>query len=164
MSIKKYFFSKKPFEYIAWFLWFIVLACIFSNLTIPLFKPVDKIQKTGYMKIFMISLICVALIQMGATILFRYYALIRPNKKGSYTPYQGPIRFVLVGLINWIFSESIAIYGIVVFFMSGQIWPVLFFGLLSIGLLIYHSPRIGQFDTIPNTGSNAIDTSFTQVE
>jgi hypothetical protein len=164
MNIKKYFFSKKPFEYIAWFLWFIVLASVFSNLTIPLFKPVDNIQKPGYMKIFMISLICVALIQSGATILFRYYALIRPNKKGSYTPYQGPIRFVLVGLINWIFADSIAIYGIVVFFISGQMWPVLFFGLLSIALLFYHCPRLGQFGAMPHTSSNAIDASFTQVK
>lgn len=164
MNFKKIFAFKTNFKYIAWILWVVFLANSLTYFSAPFLESTEKHQSAEYLKLFIIILVGIALIESGVTILIRHFAIIRPYKKGSYSPYQGPFRFLMVGLINWIFAESVVIYGTVVFLMSGRIWPVWFFGCLGIALLIYHSPRLGCFSPTTAMGSDIVDATFTQIK
>lgn len=164
MNLRRIFSLRNNIRYIAWFLWLIILANSLTFFSSPFLKNAEKIQNADYLKLLFIILVAIAIIESGVTILIRHFAIIRPFKRGTYSPYLRPFRFLIVGLINWIFAESIVIYGTVCFFMSGQIWPVLFFGCLGIATLIYHIPRLSRFSPTAHMGSDIVDATFSQIK
>lgn len=163
MNFSQLFAFKKNFKYIAWFFWFIFFINALLRIYSPFVSSTENIQKADYLDMLIPALIIAALIEAIGTILIRYFALIRPSKKGTYNPYFGPLRFFLVGIINWILSGGIVVYGTVIFFLSGETWPVLLFGVTGILLLIFHSPRLGPFIKEPNQKEGIIDTPFSKV-
>ena len=139
--------------FIAWLIWiFHVYIVLFGGLYplghIPFINPEETIQPEHQnINIAMIStaFIVVALIEGLITIALRHYALIKPSRKGTYTPYSGPLRFLIVGFLNWTFSTAIVLYGTLLHFMTGDKWPLLLFGAIGLPLLLYHIPRVGLF-------------------
>jgi hypothetical protein len=162
MGVPKFLLLRNNFKYIAWFLWSIFVYNALVYFYHPFAASKEIIQKSDNVNILFVSLAIVAVIEAAATILFRYFTLIRPAKKGTYTPYSGPIRFLLVGVVNWACSNSIIIYGLVLYYMSGETWFLLFYGIVGSVLLFFHSPRMGPFKNklIPETDN--VDTSFSQ--
>lgn len=164
MDLRKYFAFKTNFKYIAWFLWFLFVANALSDFSGPFLNSNEHISKSDYNKYVAYFLILFALLESGVTFLIRYLALTRPAKKGSYSPYDWPFRFLIVGVINWICSGSIVLYGPVVYYMSGLVWPVIFFGSLGFLLFLFHSPRLGQFRIEPKESHDIMDASFSQIK
>ena len=164
MDLSKYFVFKTNFKYIAWFVWFLFVANALSDVSGPFLNSNENISKSDYNKYIGYFLILFALLESGVTLLVRHLALTRPARKGSYSPYDRPFRFLIVGIINWICSGSIVLYGPVVYYMSGLVWPVLFFGALGFLLFLYHSPRLGQFRIASKESSNIMDASFSQIK
>ena len=158
--MKKLLSLRNNFKYVAWFFWCFFIFNSLVDLCFPLIIPKQDIHIVDHIRLIISSLAVVALIEAGITVLLRYFALIRPAKKGTYHPHGGPFRFLIVSLVNWAFAESIAIYGAVTYYMSGQVWPTLLFGGIGLVLLLFHSPRLKPFDMEPSTGPDAVDASF----
>jgi uncharacterized membrane protein YbhN (UPF0104 family) len=162
MDFAKIFLLRNNYKIIAWSLWFICATHALTYFCHPFIAPEQYIQKSDHVNVVFISLTLVALIEAAATVLFRYFTLIRPAKKRTYSPYSGPARFILVGFVNWICSNSIIIFGLVLYYMSGETWPLLFFGLIGSVLLLFHSPRIGPFKKKVHFETGSDDASYTQ--
>jgi hypothetical protein len=162
MNFAKIFLLRNNFKYIAWFIWSIFLFNALIYFYQPFIASEENIQKSDHASILFISLTMVALLEAAATIVFRYFALIRPSKKGTYSPPSGPIRFLLVGFVNWVCSNSIIIYGLVLYYMTGSPRFLLVFGPIGLVLLIFHSPRLGPFKKKMTSGTDKVDTSFPQ--
>ena len=104
MNLRRIFSLRNSIIYISWFFWFVFLANSLTFFSTPFLKHSEKIQNADHLKLLFIILVGVAIIESGVTILIRYFAIIRPFRRGTYNPYQRPFRFLIVGLINWIFS------------------------------------------------------------
>lgn len=155
---------KKSYKYIAWFVWVIFLINALRNIANPFINPLVSFEKPTWVNMLNFFLIIVSLVEGGLTIIIRYLALIRPFKKGSYSPYKGPLRFLFVGIINWICSVGMVICGTVIYSLSGEIWPVIFFGCLGLALLIYHSPRLGPFKDSSVIDTEVIDAPYSEIK
>ncbi len=162
MNFAKIFLLRNSFKYIAWFFWSIFLFNALTYFYHPFIASEENIQKSDHVNILSISLTIVALIEAAATIFLRYFALIRPWKKGTYSPCSGPVRFLLVGFVNWACSNSIIIYGLVLYYMSGETKLLFFFGPIGMVLLFFHSPRLGPFKKKVNSETDNVDTSLSQ--
>ena len=164
MNLKKYFTLKANFKYIAWFLWVLIIANALTDFLGPFLNSEKQVNKSDYNNLVTYFLVFFALIECVVTVLIRYFALIRPAKKGTCSPFKDPFRFLLVGVINWLCAGSIVLYGPIVFYMSGQVWPVILFGCFGIFLFLFHSPRLGQFKYELNGSPDIVDVSFPQIK
>ena len=99
--------------------------------------------------IFIVALSIFSIIQILLTLVIRYFALIRPAIRGTFriNTIGGGIRFFLINFLNWALAESVAIYGMVLYFMYGKILFLLVFGFIGFGALIFHVPRYKPFQT-----------------
>ncbi|MEJ2157401.1 MAG: hypothetical protein P8X96_18890 [Desulfobacteraceae bacterium] len=99
--------------------------------------------------IFIVALSIFSIIQISLTLVIRYFALIRPAIRSTFriNTTGGGIRFFLVNFLNWALAESVAVYGMVLYFMYGKILFLLVFGFVGFGALIFHVPRYKPFQT-----------------
>lgn len=133
--------------YVAWLIWSSYLLCALLHFFVPFINLEGDIEGTNFSTIHMliVLLVVAALIQCLITIGLRYFALIRPGRNGTYNPYSGPVRFLVVGMINWTSSTAIVYYGTTIYLLSGAMWPIMLFGVFGLLLLLYHSPRLSAF-------------------
>ena len=139
---------------IAWFVWgihaFCALAFLYVPLVhIPLVNPEAAFQHPDFQQsltLLVVGLIAVALTEVLITIALRHYALVRPARKGTFSPDRNPVRFLVVCIITWLISVAIVFYGAVIYYVSGDKWPLLLFGAIGLALLVFHSPRFSAFE------------------
>lgn len=129
----------------AWLIWSVTMASAMILLVMPLFMPAEESRAFDGILMITLCLFLFALIKGGATVVIRRWALMRPFQSGIYTPQKGPIRFLIIHLFNWFCCESIMVYGLVIYYMSGLIWPVFLFGVLGVPLFFYHRPSLKPF-------------------
>ena len=107
---------------ISWIIWLIPVASIIAY--IPMSKyglnqshPSNEIKDVSIVFITCISII--ALAESILSLVIKYFALTKPSKLGNFiiNTFPGGLRFFIVNFINWIFAESIAIYGVILYFI-----------------------------------------------
>jgi hypothetical protein len=78
------------------------------------------------------------------TLVARNRLLLRPARRGELDVRSkaGLERFWVVSLFTWVLSESIGIYGIVLFFLFGKATHLYAFLAAAIALMIVHAPRL----------------------
>jgi hypothetical protein len=103
------------------------------------------------------ALAFVGLMTAAATLLLRRFAILQPVQSGTLdiTTKAGTARFSTISLLAWVLSESIGIYGLVLFFLYRV--PALLYPFLSAAflLLIFHAPCTGSLRGRPSSSDLA---------
>ncbi len=156
--------ARTPYA-IAWVVWTLFFINSFKYIISPFVEPMANIKTYDWIQPLIISLIIATLIEAAVTILIRYFLLIRPYKNGTYDPKKKFTRFFIVGIIIWLCSNGICIYGPIIYFMSGLYWPHIIFGIIGTTLLIYHSPRMKPFVNNENNKKNVpVEIPWSKIE
>lgn len=137
-------------------LW-VVWACLIVSLSIygamPLLLPPPQEPPPQPQAVFIGALALVGLMTAAATVLLRRFALLRPTRAGTLdiTTKAGAARFSAISMLAWVLSESIGVYGLVLFFLYRV--PTLLYPFLSAAvlLLIIHAPRTGSLQVEPSS-------------
>jgi len=136
----------RPIHGIAWGIWFLFFTICLGYLLSPFISPRTAAENFDWIYILIATLFIVAVLEAGITILIRYLAVSRPYKRGTYNPNDRFARFFIVCFINWFLANSITVYGLILYYMSGFLWVYFIFGTMGTILLIYHSPRLKPFN------------------
>lgn len=165
MNLKKYLPITKTSHGIAWVVWALFFANSIKYFFTPYLKPATNIEQQDWINLLIYSLLIASVLEVGVTLLIRYFALLRPFKKGSYNPNKSFVRFFIVGLINWFCSNCIVLYGPIIYYISGFLWPHFVFSFIGFVLLFYHSPRLKPFSgtSISKNVTDVIDTSWSKL-
>ena len=126
---------------VLWVLWgsLLMSLCIYGSL--PFVLPVA--EAVDVQPAFVIALGCVALATAFATVVVRRRALTGPAERGEidFSTPEGMGRFFSISILLFVLSESIGVYGLVLFFLTRDVslfYPLL---LMAGGLFVYHAPR-----------------------
>ena len=87
-----------------------------------------------------------------ASVVIRVRLLVRPAHAGRLDLRQpeGAQRFLVISILTWALSESVAIYGFACFMLSGSFAVMLPFIAASLALFAYHAPRLAPLSSPPN--------------
>ncbi len=151
---------------VAWLLWAIFAFNAVVYLMAPFAEERTSTESYDWINILIFALMIAAFIEAAITFIIRYLFITKPYRKGTYSPNKKFARYFIVGFINWFISNSITLYGIILYYLSGFYWPYFLFGICGFGLLVYHSPRLGPFkENEKHTERNdTIDSSWSKVE
>jgi hypothetical protein len=95
--------------------------------------------------LFIGVLASIGLLTAAATLFLRRFALLQPAQSRALdiSTEAGVARFFTISILVWVLSESIGVYGLVLFFLyriPGVLYPFLGIAVL---LLVFHAPRTG---------------------
>lgn len=140
--------SISTFHAIAWLIWSLFSVNCGIYIMAPFVDSKIKVDLSSqsWFKYFILALIVASILEALLTIIIRYYAITRPYKRGRYNPHDSFARFFITAILNWIICNSIALYGTILYYMSGIYWTHILFASIGAVLLIYHSPRLGKFE------------------
>lgn len=128
----------------------VVSVILYFPMAIYSFNHSQLNSTISEMNIILIVVLSIfSIFQISITLVIRHFALIRPAIRGTLRidTIGGGIRFFLVNFLNWALAESVAIYGMVLYFMYGKILFLWVFGFVGFGALIFHVPRFKPFQT-----------------
>ena len=140
-----------------WVVWACLVSSLFIYAAIPLLLQPPPVPPPPPQAILVGALAFVGLVTAAATILLRRFAILQPAQSGTLdiTTETGAARFFTISLLAWVLSESIGIYGLVLFFLYRV--PALLYTFLSAAvlLLIFHAPRTGSLRGRPSSSDLA---------
>ncbi len=135
------------FRILSWVCWSWIFASMFIYFLVPSWnlKTTEVLDNVFY--ILLAGVIIINSIIVAMIFLIRHFGLLKPVAKGTYTPknFRGILRFFLLNLLFWIFTDIIAGTGIFLFFVSGKAWPIYFFGTFALCLMFFLTPRLKQY-------------------
>jgi hypothetical protein len=135
-----------------WVVWACLVISLFIYGAIPLLLQPPPVPPPPPQAILIGALAFVGLMTAAATILLRRFAILQPAQSGTLdiTTEAGAARFFTISLLAWVLSESIGIYGLVLFLLYRV--PALLYPFLSAAvlLLIFHAPRTGSLRSRPS--------------
>lgn len=137
---------KKQDVYVAWITWSIIFLIAIRNFSVPFIT--QKAEPLQWSDQVLYAIIVFSLLETGITFLLRHFAIMKPFKNGRYNPNTQVARFFIIGILNWIISNSIVFYGTMTYCIYGTIWQHYFFGILGFALLVFHAPRLGPFKKV----------------
>ncbi len=139
-----------------WIVWGALFMALVIYGTVP-FNGLVKPQDGGrdLPPLFAQVLVAISLLVASGTIVARRSLLLRPLLTGrlSLNTRKGVARFSAVSLVIWVLSESIGIYGLVLYMMSGDVRYLYSFLVAAALLLAYHAPRTTGLPVGPPAGS-----------
>ncbi len=145
--------ANKIMRVVAWLIWAIFVKNIIGYIAAPFIAESNPSEPIDTINLVIYGLLGATLVATGITFLIRHFAIMKPFKKGTYNPQNKFSRYLIVGIVAWFISNVITLYGTVVYFMSGIIWPHYIFSAVGAFLLLYHCPRLGPFNN--NLASNS---------
>ncbi len=147
----------------AWAVWASFALNSVRYILIPFVEPATNIQAKDWIQMLIFLLIIVSVLEAGVTILIRYFAIVKPYRRGTYNPHDRFARYFIVGAVNWLISNTVVHYGTILYYMSGIYWPHCLLSSMGIALLLYHTPRLGPF-TKEAGQKEAIEAASAKVE
>lgn len=135
----------KKFSLLAWTIWFFVFFISLGDVALPFISPRTSTNSYDWAFQLNCGLIFFSVVSSGITILIRHYAIMKPYKNGSYNPLNNHVRFIIVGVLNWMISSLIIFYGTLTYYLTGIMWQYFILSALGFSLLLFHSPRLGSF-------------------
>jgi len=121
-------------------IWRALLASIALYALLPWFTQPRLHGDPESARVLLLSLTLIAVATAIGTLVAREILLVRPIRRGELrvsTP-EGAAKLFQLALILWALSESVGIYGIVVFFLCGEAQYANLFFLASAALLFAH--------------------------
>ncbi len=138
----------KVFQILSWLIWAIMIISIFGYVFVALNEFSPSVESQEHLSVLIIALFVFTIIEVGITIVIRHFILIKPCKVGKRDAksLKGLSIIFIVSIVLWILSESIAIYGVVLFFMTNRAIYLILFALIGASMMVYHSPRLKPFN------------------
>ncbi len=136
----------------SWLAWGIVFLSFLAYM--PMLKAVTEQSFDGpvldpeYIVALEITFIIVALAEAGITILLRYYVLVKPLKRNSFSmeSLKGKSRFFVIHIVDWLMASLIPSSAVVLTITTKR--SDLAYGLFVVyfGLMLFLSPRLAPFE------------------
>jgi hypothetical protein len=126
-----------------WLIWASLVGALAVYGLIPVFVPLPAEPSSAPQTPLTMALAIVAVGTAVASIAVRRVALVGPIHRGELDPSteSGVARFFAISLVSWALSESIGLYGLVLFFLFRVSGPLYLFLAVAFVLLLYHAPR-----------------------
>ncbi len=135
-----------------WIVWGAMFASLAAYAVLPLLLPGSG-EADPILPLVTALLGALAAANALASVVLRALALVRPlrcRRLELGTP-EGVQRFFTISLLNWALSESVALFGVVLFVFSrdpGLLHPFLAGAAL---LMLWHAPHLGAFAPRPSS-------------
>ena len=135
--------------------WFVLLVSLGIYGAMPWLLPPQAPAEV--LPGFVAALTVVGLATAVATVILRRVALLAPVARGELDVYTqaGGAKLFTISILIWVFSESIGIYGLVLFFLYREAALLFAFLLPAVALLVYHAPREGAFRRVASSSELA---------
>jgi hypothetical protein len=140
-----------------WVVWACLILSLFIYGAMPFLLPPPPTPPPELQVVFVGALAFVGLLTATATIFLRRFALLRPAQTGTLNidTQAGFARFFTISMLVWVLSESIGIYGLVLFFLYRVLGPLYSFLAVAVLLLVFHAPRTDSLRLKPSSADLA---------
>jgi F0F1-type ATP synthase membrane subunit c/vacuolar-type H+-ATPase subunit K len=125
-------------------IWLALLFCLgIYALLPPLLRLPQSDTVAQFQAVLFVALGAVAIVTVVAVLMIRRLGLVGPLARGELDPDtpEGRSRAFLVTVITWALSESVALYGVVLYLLFHDAVHLYPFLLLALGLLLLQAPR-----------------------
>ena len=140
-----------------WICWACLILSLFIYGAMPFLLPPPPTSPPALQVVFVGALGFVGLLTAIATMFLRRFALIRPARIGTLDidTKAGFARFFTISMLVWVLSESIGIYGLILFFLYRVPGPLYPFLVAAVLLLVFHAPRTDSLRVKPSSAELA---------
>ncbi len=145
---------------VQWIVWAAIMMSLLVYAAMPFLLPAGASASEGGDVVFVGTFAFMAAMCAAASLALRHLLLIAPLERGELDPSSaaGRARFFQVSLICWLLAESVAVWGLVLFFLGGSLVLLYGFVLGAAVLLGVHAPRL------PVRASSSVDLARPDVK
>lgn len=133
---------------VSWAIWLFIFSSMLIYMQVPFWglSTSDFSHRQFYILIGC-SLIW-SLLLLAVVFTLQYFALKKPSKKGTYSPFtlSGIIRLALLWFIFWVVIDIFSATGIFLYLISGEAWPIYTWVIVGLILMCYFTPRLKPYD------------------